>query len=40
MQKVQVLLQPTLIETQPAYTDSRRVGSVDGNTCNDSAIST
>ena len=29
MQKVQVLLQPTEIETQPAYVDSRRAGSVD-----------
>ncbi|GAB3872568.1 hypothetical protein GCM10027610_138220 [Dactylosporangium cerinum] len=29
MQKVQVLLQPTEIETQPAYVDSRRVGSVE-----------
>ncbi len=40
MQKVQVLLHPTLIDTQPAYTDSRRVGRVDGKTCSDSAIST
>ena len=40
MQNVQVLLQPTEIDTQPAYVDSRRVGSVDGKTSSDSRIST
>ncbi len=40
MQNVQVLLQPTLIETHAAYADSRRVGSVDGKTSSDSRIST
>ena len=40
MQNVQVLLQPTLIETQAANTESRLVGSVDGNTSSDSRIST
>ena len=40
MQKVQVLLQPTLIETQAAYAESRRVGRVEGNRSSDSAIST
>ncbi len=40
MQNVQVLLQPTEIETHPAYADSRRAGSVDGKTSNDSRIST
>jgi hypothetical protein len=40
MQNVQVLLQPTEIETQAAYGDSRRVGSVDGKTSRDSRIST
>ena len=40
MQNVQVLLQPTLTETQAAYADSRRVGRVDGNTSSDSRIST
>ena len=40
MQNVQVLLQPTLIDTQAAYADSRRVGSVEGNTSSDSRIST
>jgi hypothetical protein len=30
MQNVQVLLQPTLTDTQAEYGDSRRVGSVDG----------
>ncbi len=40
MQKVQVLLQPTEMETQAAYALSRRVGSVDGNASSDSAIST
>ena len=40
MQNVQVLLQPTEIETQAAYAESRRVGSVDGKTSSDSRIST
>ena len=40
MQKVQVLLQPTETETQAAYADSRRVGSVEGKTSSDSRIST
>ncbi len=40
MQKVQVLLQPTEMETQAAYALSRRVGSVEGNVSSDSAIST
>ena len=40
MQNVQVLLQPTLTDTQAAYADSRLVGSVDGNTSSDSRIST
>src|SRR3954447_1339584 len=40
MQKVQVLLQPTLTDTQAEYGDSRRVGSVEGNTSSDSRIST
>ncbi len=40
MQNVQVLLHPTLIATQAAYADSRRAGSVDGNTVSDSWIST
>ena len=35
-----MLLQPTEIDTQPAYADSRRAGSVEGNTSSDSAIST
>jgi hypothetical protein len=39
MQKVQVLLQPTEIETQAAYADSRRVGSVEGKASSDSLIS-
>ena len=39
MQNVQVLLQPTEIDTQAAYGDSRRVGSVDGKTSRDSRIS-
>jgi hypothetical protein len=37
---VQVLLQPTEIDTHAAYADSRRVGSVEGNASRDSAIST
>ncbi len=40
MQNVQVLLQPTLIETQPAYGLSRRDGSVDGKRSRVSRIST
>ena len=40
MQNVQVLLQPTLTDTQAAYADSRRVGSVRGKTSSDSRIST
>ncbi len=40
MQNVQVLLQPTLIDTHAAYADSRLVGSVDGKTSSDSLIST
>ena len=39
MQNVQVLLQPTEIDTQPLCVDSRRVGSVDGKTSRDSRIS-
>ena len=40
MQNVQVLLQPTLIDTHAAYADSRLVGSVEGKTSSDSRIST
>ena len=40
MQNVHVLLHPTLIATQAAYADSRRVGSVEGKTSSDSRIST
>ena len=40
MQKVHVLLHPTLIDTQAAYADSRRVGSVEGKTSRLSRIST
>ncbi len=40
MQNVQVLLQPTEIDTQAAYAESRLVGSVEGNTSSDSRIST
>jgi hypothetical protein len=41
MQNVQVLLHPTLtLDTHAAYADSRRVGSVEGNTSSDSRIST
>ena len=40
MQKVQVLLQPTLIETQAAYAESRAVGRLEGNVCRASTIST
>ena len=39
MQNVQVLLQPTEIDTQPAYTESRLVGRVEGKTSRDSRIS-
>src|SRR4051794_41884572 len=39
MQKVQVLLHPTEMDTQPLYVDSRRVGSVDGKISSDSRIS-
>src|SRR5664279_1169329 len=39
MQNVQVLLQPTEMDTQPAYADSRLAGSVDGNTSSASRIS-
>ena len=35
-----MLLQPTEIETQAAYADSRLVGSVEGKTSSDSRIST
>ena len=35
-----MLLHPTLTDTQAAYADSRRVGSVLGNTSSDSRIST
>ncbi len=40
MQNVQVLLHPTEMDTHAAYADSRRAGSVEGNTSSDSAIST
>ncbi len=40
MQNVQVLLHPTLIETQPAAAESRLVGSVEGKTSSASRIST
>ena len=40
MQNVQVLLQPTEIDTHAAYGDSRRVGSVDGKRVSASSIST
>ena len=39
MQKVQVLLQPTEIDTQPLWVESRRAGSVEGKTSSDSRIS-
>ena len=35
-----MLLQPTLTDTQAEYGDSRRAGSVEGNTSSDSRIST
>jgi hypothetical protein len=38
MQNVQVLLQPTEIDTHPAYAETRHVGSVEGNTSSDSRI--
>jgi hypothetical protein len=40
MQNVQVLSQPTEIDTQAEYADSRRDGSTEGNVSSDSAIST
>jgi hypothetical protein len=40
MQKVQVLLHPTLIDTHAAYALSRRVGRVEGKVSSDSRIST
>ena len=40
MQKVHVLLHPTLIATQAAYADSLLAGSEEGNTSKDSRIST
>ena len=40
MQKVQVLLHPTEMETQAAYAESRLVGNVEGKTESDSRIST
>ena len=40
IQKVQVLLQPTLTETQPEWAASRLAGRVDGKVSNASAIST
>lgn len=40
MQNVQVLLQPTLMETHAAKTESRLVGSVEGKTSRDSSTST
>ena len=40
MQNVHVLLHPTLIETQPEYALSRRVGNVEGNVSSASRIST
>ena len=40
MQNVQVLLQPTEMETQPEAIASRRLGSVDGKVLSDSSIST
>lgn len=39
MQNVQVLLQPTEIDTQPLYTLSRFVGRVEGKISSDSRIS-
>src|ERR1700723_3049358 len=40
MQNVQLLLQPTEMETQAAEADSGAAGNADGNSCNASAIST
>ncbi len=40
MQNVQVLLQPTLTDTQAEYGDSRLVGSAEGNASSASTIST
>ncbi len=40
MQNVQVLLQPTEIDTQPEWAESRRAGSVEGKTSRASSIST
>ena len=40
MQKVQVLSQPTEMDTQAAYAESRREGSTDGKVSSDSRIST
>ncbi len=40
MQNVHVLLQPTEMDTQPDECESRRLGSVEGNTLSDSSIST
>ena len=39
MQNVQVLLQPTEMDTQPEYCESRLAGSDDGKTSSDSRIS-
>ncbi len=39
MQKVQVLLQPTEIDTQALYAESRLAGSADGKTSSASRIS-
>ena len=40
MQKVQVLLQPTEIDTQAENAECRRAGNVDGKCSSDSRIST
>ena len=40
MQKVQVLLHPTEMETQAEYVESRRAGSEEGKTFSASRIST
>ena len=40
MQNVQVLSQPTEIDTQALYADSRRLGRSEGKFCSDSTIST
>ena len=39
MQNVHVLLQPTEMDTQPEWVESRLVGRVEGNTSSDSRIS-